>query len=146
MNREVSRFLLETWQLFYWSLFCPSLLQQRMNEWSPAKTIEGKQKDTSANDILLYSFNLRFVIQYLLIFTGFSLPLTILVVLSGGEWNFLILLAAPLISYGLGSWFLPSGIGFFSSLLLASIYWQQSNPFTELLQLLLQDLAFVVQY
>jgi hypothetical protein len=26
MNREIGRFLLETWQLFYWSLFCPSLL------------------------------------------------------------------------------------------------------------------------
>ncbi len=30
----MNRFLRETWELWYWAMFCPSKLQQRMNEWA----------------------------------------------------------------------------------------------------------------
>ncbi len=30
----MNRFLRETWELWYWAMFCPSKLQQRMNDWA----------------------------------------------------------------------------------------------------------------
>jgi hypothetical protein len=134
MSKEVGRFLLETWQLFYWSFFCPSLLQQRMNEWSPNKTNEGTLKDTSAVDILLS--NPRFVIQYLFISTSMSFPLAVLANSSGQGWDFLLLLPIPLITYVLGLCFLPSGISFCIPLMLALTYSQNAELFAKTFQFL----------
>jgi hypothetical protein len=128
MNREVGRFLLETWQMFYWSFFFPSKLQQRMNEWSPQKTKKGIPRDTSNFDILLVEPNSRFIFQCCFILVIFSLPLIGMNAFSKGGWSWLILLIGPSISYGLGLlYFLPSGITFCSPLLSALIYWQQSD-------------------
>ncbi len=132
MNRKVSRFLLESWQLFYWSFFCPSLLKQWMNEWLPQKTEEGLQIDTSASDIL--KTNSRFVLQYFLVWTSLSLPLAGLAASSGRGWDLFIYLIAFLIGYLSGVWFLPSGIGLCSPLLLALIYWQEAEFFAKALQ------------
>jgi hypothetical protein len=91
MNREVGRFLLESWQLFYWSLFLPSKLQQRMNEWSPQKTEKGEPQDTSSWDIL--SSNSRYFCQYLLASAILSFPLKLSVFLPSklqqrmNEWS-----------------------------------------------------------
>jgi uncharacterized membrane protein len=111
MNRGVGRFLLETWQLFYWSFFCPSLLQQRMKE-----------------------LNLWFFIQYFFISIILSLPLAVLTIPSGQGWDFRIWLAANFISYVLGALFLPSGIGFCIPLILALTYWQQAELFSKVFE------------
>jgi hypothetical protein len=126
MNREVSRFLLESWQLFYWSLFFPSKLQQRMNEWYPTN------QDTSADDMLLKEENSRFLLQYLLISVILSLLLAVVVALSD-EWSKInwLMLIAPLISYFLGIFFLPSGIGFCSPFLLVFIHWSKDGHLTK---------------
>jgi hypothetical protein len=134
MNREIGRFLIESWNLFYWSLFCPSLLQQRMNERSAEKTAEGLKIDTSASDILDFATNYRFSIQYFFIWLILSLPLADLIFLSGRRWDLLLLSIACLIGYLLGAWFLPSGIGFCSPLLLALIYWQKAEFFEKTLR------------
>ncbi len=144
MSREVGRFLLETWQLFYWSFFCPSRLQQRMNEWSPQKTkkdrwlpqkTEGLHKDTDGNEILLLDANNRFVLQYLFISISISFPLVLLFAFTGQGWNGIIFLIVPLVCYGVGYWLLPSGIGFCSPLLLALAYWHKPEFFVKLIPL-----------
>jgi hypothetical protein len=134
--RKIKRFLIESWQLFYWSFFCPSQLQQRMNEWLPQKITEGLQIDTSGSDILNFETNSRLVPQYFFVWTIMSLPLAGLVVLSGQGWDLLLYLIALLIGYISGAWLLPSGIGFCSPLLLALIYWQQAEFFRKSLQYL----------
>lgn len=108
-----------------------------MNEWSQQKTRKGMQIYTSADDILLFRPNSRFIIQYLLLSISLSLPLAVLVASSGRGWDFFLWLVSPLISYGLGWWFLPSGIGFFSPLILALIYGNQFNLFAKIIQIFL---------
>ena len=127
MNREVGRFLLETWQMFYWSFFCPSQLQERINNLWLREAKIGFQKNS-------YSF---FIFQYCLIPVIISLPLAILVFLSGQKWHWLFWLTTLLISYGLGVLLLPSGLGSFIPVLSTLIYWQQFELFTEIWQSLL---------
>jgi hypothetical protein len=129
MNKTIGRFLLESWQLFYWSLFCPSKLQQRMNEWSPKKRKDGSQRYTSGSDIFLVKNDSPFIFQYIFISMILSLPLVVLVILSGQREIFFIVLIAPLFSFILGLWTLPSGMGFCSPLLLAFTYQQQASLF-----------------
>jgi hypothetical protein len=133
MNRALGRFLLETWQLFYWSLFFPSKLRHRIGDWSKGNEKELLAKDNPPNSSFL-RYSPRFILQHLLLSTILSLPLASLVY-STGDW--LLFLAALLLSY---SWSylspLLSAIGFFSPLLLALVYWQQSNFLVELIDLL----------
>ncbi len=168
----MKRFLQETWELFYWSLCCPSRLQERMNDWSPAEIKDGQKLNTFAWDILLFRPNSRFIIQYLspaeikdgqklntfawdillfrpnsrfiiqyfLISAVLSLPLAGLISFSDRGSDWLLGLAALLISYGLGRLFLPAGIGFCSPLLLALTYWYHPQLFTESLQTVLEFL------
>jgi hypothetical protein len=126
MNREVGRFLIETWQLFYWSLFFPSKLQQRMNEWHPT------DKDTSAYDMLTGKYNVRLLLQYLLISVILSLLLAVVVALSD-EWSKMdwLILIAPLISCFLGIFFIPSGIGFCIPFLLVFSHWFKADHLTK---------------
>jgi hypothetical protein len=145
MIREVGRFLLETWQLFYWSLFLPSKLQQRMNEWSPKKTEEGASKDTFAKDILLLQYDPRFVIQYFFILIAMGLPIADLVSSSAQGWHWLFFLISLVTSYILGLWFLPSGIGFCNPLLLALVCSEQADVFAKMLQNLHQFLPYLPQ-
>jgi hypothetical protein len=136
MSKALGRFLHETGQLFYWSLFSPSKLQQRMNEWSHKKAEKEIIRNTNSWDILLFEINSKFTLQYLLVSVVLSLPLACFIDSLGWGWNSLLLLAAPLISYVLGVWFMPSGIGFCSLLLLAVMYWQQAALFTKAFQFL----------
>ncbi len=85
----MNRFLRETWELFYWAMFCPSKLQQRMNEWCPAKEKDGKRPDTNSSDILLFRFNFRFVAQYFLLLLCLSLPLIINIAIQGQRIDWL---------------------------------------------------------
>ena len=64
------RFLRETWELFYWSLYCPSQLQKRMNDWAPSK--DGK--DARYRDILLHRYDQRFFSQLWPVTRILSLP------------------------------------------------------------------------
>lgn len=72
---EIKRFLRETWELWSWAMFCPSKLQQRMNEWSPQPEKDGRRPDTTFLDIFLKTFNFRFFCQSLCIIVVLSLPL-----------------------------------------------------------------------
>jgi hypothetical protein len=127
MSEALSKFLYESWQLFYWSLFFPGLLQKRMNEWSPEKSEEGVIKNTSSQTVL---FTSRFTQQYLLLIVILSLPMGSLVDWWSGGWDTMSFLTAALIVYGFGFWFLPSGIGFCNVIIFSIMYWQQSNIFT----------------
>ncbi|WP_088240156.1 hypothetical protein [Calothrix rhizosoleniae] len=74
-------FLRETWELFWWAMFCPARLQHRMNEWSPRKEKDGRTPDTIFWDILFFG-NFRFISQYLLLLFILSIPLVFLIFLS----------------------------------------------------------------
>jgi hypothetical protein len=121
MNREVGRFLLESWQLFYWSFFCPSRLQQRMNDWSSLK------KRTPGIDLDFPRFNFRFNIQYIFALTILNIPLIILIYSTGRGLDWLLLIATILSSLFFGYLFLPSGTGFCIPLLSGLTYWSQSE-------------------
>jgi hypothetical protein len=127
MTRKIHGFLNETWQLFYWSLFFPSRLQKRINDWSPQKNRSGEIRNTSYIEILLLSINFRFAFQYFLIMGIFSLPLVGLIAVSGKNWDWLIWIAEILVGYIIGLVYLPSGISFFSPLLVALIYYLKSE-------------------
>ena len=47
MSDALKLWLRESWELWYWAMFCPSRLQERMNEWSPAEEIEGIRLNTT---------------------------------------------------------------------------------------------------
>lgn len=123
----MKRFLRETWELWYWAMFCPSLLQQRMNQWSP-----NEESDTSFSDILLFGSG-RFIAQYFVLLLIFAIPLAVAIGIYGrtGEilmycidnhknlrledWCFwsidwLLLPVAVLIAFFVGLWLLPLGI------------------------------------
>ncbi|MCG8361789.1 MAG: ATP-binding protein [Pseudanabaenales cyanobacterium] len=103
-------FLRETWELWYWAMFCPSRLQQRMNAWAPVPAQDEQRPDTLFSDILLLRANPRFISQYLLLILGFSLPLLGLISASGQAFDWLLLPSVLLITYGIGVWFLPMSL------------------------------------
>ncbi|MEH1828398.1 MAG: AAA family ATPase [Nostoc sp.] len=102
-------FLRETWELFWWAMFCPSRLQQRMNEWLPQKEKDGRRLDTSFIAILL-SENLRFIIQYLFLLFIFNIPLILRLIERNELLDWLQLPCVMLIAYTTGSLFLPLGL------------------------------------
>ncbi|MGB5772791.1 MAG: hypothetical protein WBM32_23420, partial [Crocosphaera sp.] len=104
----MNRFLRETWELFYWAMFCPSKLQQRMNEWCPAEEKEGKRPDINSWDILLFRFNFRFAAQYFLLLLCLSFPLIINIAIQGQRIDWLQIPILLLTAYGASVWFLPS--------------------------------------
>jgi hypothetical protein len=59
-GRAIKTFLIEAWELFYWSLWCPSRLQERMN------LIKGGDSEAAGYDVLLSASaeQFRFVGQY----------------------------------------------------------------------------------
>ncbi len=106
----MNRFLRETWELWYWAMFCPSRLQQRMNEWAPAEEKDGLRSDTKFGDILLLRTNSRFISQYVLILLFFSLPLVLVIAIYKQPQDWLLLPVVLLTAYGVGFWFLPLGL------------------------------------
>lgn len=108
MNREaVALWMKESWELWYWAMFCPSRLQQRMNEWCPAKDEDGERPDTKFEDILLFNFNGRFFLQFLQIFCYFSLPLLFAIPLKGQISDCFFLPIILLVTYITGLCSLP---------------------------------------
>ena len=116
----MKRFLRETWELWYWAMFCPSRLQQRMNEWVPAEEKDGLRSDTHSWHILLLSLNFRFIGQFVLLIFLFSLPLRWGIALHGQALDWLLLLGSIVTAYSIGIWCLP--IGLHIPLLLDLIY------------------------
>ncbi len=116
----MKRFLRETWELWYWAMFCPSRLQQRMNEWAPAEEKDGLRSDTHFRDILLLRQNFRFISQFVLLIFLFSLPLMSGIVLHRQALDLLLLFGEIVIAYSIGILYLP--IGFHIPLLLYFIY------------------------
>ncbi|MEH2376515.1 AAA family ATPase [Nostoc sp.] len=102
-------FLRETWELFWWAMFCPSRLQQRMNEWSPQEEKDGRRPDTSFFDILLFR-NFRFISQYLLLLFISNIPLILKLIERNQLLDWLQLPCVMLIAYMTGVLFLPLGL------------------------------------
>lgn len=113
----ILQFLRETCEMFYWVLWCPSKLQQRINKWSPRSEKEGQRANTTFYDILLYSFDLRFFCQFFLLILLLSLPLFPALKSIQGV---ILVVSNFLVAYGLAVLFLPGSIVF--SLLTSIIY------------------------
>jgi hypothetical protein len=115
--REVKTFLVEAWELFYWSLWCPSRLQERMNG------IEG-DKQASGFDLLLWPTSpeqFRFIGQYFLVSLILTIPTIMLSTQFLAPINWLIPFAAFVTPYGIGVWLLPTGMGWATPLLFTLI-------------------------
>jgi len=104
-------FLRETWELFWWAMFCPKRLQHRMNEWSPRKEIlYGYIPDTNFSYILVFA-NFRFIVQYVLLLFVSSIPLVFLNIINLNQLlDWLQLSCVILTAYGTGTLFLPLGL------------------------------------
>jgi len=105
----MKRFLRETWELWYWAMFCPSRLLQRMNEWDPAEEKDGVRSDTHSWEILLLGNN-RFIGQFVLLIFLFSLPLISGIALHGQALDLLLLFGAIATAYSIGFLCLPMGL------------------------------------
>ncbi|MEZ2248688.1 AAA family ATPase [Microcoleus sp.] len=118
----MKRFLRETWELWYWAMFCPSRLQQRMNEWVPAEEKDGfgLRSDTHSSDILLLRPNFRLISQFVLLIFLFSLPLIWGIALHGQAIDLLLVFGAIATAYSIG--ILCLSIGFHIPLLVYFIY------------------------
>ena len=138
----MGRFLRETRELFYWAMFCPSRLQQRMNEWSPAEEKDGQIPNTNPWDILLFRFHLRFVIQYLILLLCFSLPLILIIVAQGQALNWLQLPIILVTAYSVGVWFLP--IGLQVPLIWFIVYLEQPKSWIKGFNLVLESLTLFI--
>ncbi|MBE9070667.1 hypothetical protein IQ260_28915, partial [Leptolyngbya cf. ectocarpi LEGE 11479] len=130
----MKKFLKETWELWYWAMFCPSKLQARMNSWRPRKT--GR---TTFGDILLFSINWRFWGQFFCLICLFSTPLIGLIRESSAITDWLLLPITLLAAYSLGVIFLPIGIN--TPLLIGGIYQTSANAFSKKLQTNLNEIA-----
>lgn len=84
-------FLRETWELWYWAMFCPSKLQDRRR---------------SAD-------KRRFIVQYFLLVLCFSIPLAVEIVKSGNPLYFIIILPLTILTVYTASYFaVPFGLHF----------------------------------
>jgi len=119
------RFLRETWELLYSSLYCPTQLQQRMNELAP--------NANTSNTVALSALfsNGRFFIQYVLIAIGLSLPAFFLPSDSASPFPWWLLPSFLLMGYGVGSFFSPSGVLWCLPLLFLFIYGQNASIYGE---------------
>ncbi|MDJ0658692.1 MAG: hypothetical protein QNJ42_04300 [Crocosphaera sp.] len=112
----MNRFLRETWELFYWAMFRPSKLQQRMNDLAPYN--DGQylpKRDVKSFEILvpnliLESFNFRFIAQHLLLLLCLSFPLTINITIQGQGIDWLQIPLLLLIAYSASCWSLSYGL------------------------------------
>ena len=105
----MSLFLWETWELFWWAMFCPSKLQQRMNEWLPQAEKDGARSDTNFFNILFFG-NFRFISQYLLLLFISNIPLIDKLIGHNQLLDWLQLTGIILVAYGIGVLFLPFGL------------------------------------
>jgi len=94
--------LRECWELWYWAMFLPSRLQERMNEWSPAEEHDGVRPDTTFRNILWDRINWRFLFQFIQVSCWFSLPLFTIILIHGQLWDWLLLPVTLLTTYSFG--------------------------------------------
>ncbi len=107
----MKRFLRETWELWYWAMFCPSRLQQRMNAWTPNEEKDQGKLNINFSRIFLLHANPRFVKQYLLLVFLFSFPLAITIFIYGHSLeHWLLLPMVFLTAYLTGIWYVPFGL------------------------------------
>lgn len=110
MHQQMKFFLRETWELWYWAMFYPSRLLQRLYEWSPTPDEEGSSLQTKVRELLLFQPNFRFISQYLLLTLSFSLPLLLALWIYGQPLGWLFVFAVLLSAYGSGLFVVPLGL------------------------------------
>jgi hypothetical protein len=99
------RFLREAWELWYWAMFCPGKLQERMNNWG-----QSSDEPVRSLDILLLKPNRRFVGQYFLVVIFLSLPILFLCIFSAKWSNGFLFPVAILIAYCTSIYSISNGI------------------------------------
>ncbi len=119
MNEALKLWLRESWELWYWAMFFPSRLQERMNEWSPVEERYGYRPDTTFQDILFSQTNRRFLFQFIQIVCLFSLPLIIEIIFYGRSLDLLLFPIILLATYGIS---LVFQIDFHFPLIFALVY------------------------
>ena len=120
MSDALKLWLRECWELWYWAMFCPSRLQERMNEWSPAEERNGVRPDTTVTNILFSQINWRFLLQFIQVSFCLSLPLVAIIPIYGRSLDWLLLPVILILSYGSGFWHLPISLNV--PLIFISIY------------------------
>ena len=110
MSDALKLWLRESWELWYWAMFCPSRLQQRINEWSPQRERDGIRPDTTFQYIFFIRINWRFLLQFIQVSCWFSLPLVAAISIYGQLWDFLLLPVILWTTYNGGSWGFPIGL------------------------------------
>jgi hypothetical protein len=110
MHQEMNFFLRETWELWYWAMFCPSRLGRRLYEWSPIQDEDRSSLQTKVRELLLFQPNFRFISQYLLLTLSFSLPLLLALWIYGQPLGWLFVFAVLLTAYGSGLFVVPLGL------------------------------------
>jgi len=106
----MKRFLHETWELWYWAMFCPSKLQQRMNAWALIEQQDGQRLKTKFRDILLLRANGRFIAQYLLLVVFLSLPFALVLTIKGQGLGWMLLPVVLLTTYSISLLFFSLGL------------------------------------
>lgn len=108
-------FLRETWELGYWALFQPALLQDRMNVCAPARDEEGKPRDTLPADILKFktqdwSSANRFVVQFALLVALCTAPLLLMTIGRSGARDWPLVVATLIGGLAVGTLRLALGL------------------------------------
>jgi hypothetical protein len=107
----MKRFLRETWELWYWAMFCPAKLQKRMNEWSSKRERnEYIKEDIQALEILLFRPNSRFVTQYFLACLLLTFP-CFTTIISGHPYYLALTIISIISAFCIGLYSLPVGLG-----------------------------------
>lgn len=120
-------FLQEAWEIWYWAMFCPSKLQERMNVWG------GSEDNTLISfEILLLKESTRFISRYLLVLLVLCLPLLVLILSSGKLVNGWLIPVAGLVAYGISIFSIPIGIHW--PLLFALVFGLNPNFYQQVLQ------------
>jgi hypothetical protein len=122
----MNRFLRETWELWYWAMFCPSRLQQRMNE-------AEKYQPMSLSQMLSFRPKDRFIAQFVLLIFLFSLPLMWGIALYGQALNLLLLFGGMAITYSIRILCLPIALNI--PLLVSFVYLVNPQVYLILLNL-----------
>lgn len=135
-------FLRQTCELWYWSLFCPTRLQQRRNAWA-ARSGAGRRPRALTLHLLLLRANGRFLAQFALLTIIMTLPLGLLVPLVSAPSDWLLAVVAALAAYGVAVVFLPLGIHL--PLLFALIYLYRADAIGGDINWLAQSLALLPQ-
>jgi len=111
MSEALKLWMRECWELWYWAMFCPSRLQERMNEWSPKKVRrDGNRPDTTFQDLLKEQINWRFLLQFIQIACCFCAPIVTIIAVYSLSIDWLLLPVILLTTYCGSFWNLSIGL------------------------------------